>query len=137
MAAHNSHVPGSLGGDLPEKEQLAYEEGHDADIPSNEGVVPSDRRSLNKDNAIDLEKSESHNLSSRTSDDDLPKERDLEKQQATATEESEEPPDPNVVDWDGPEDPQNPMNWYVDAENAQTYYLEIRSLSFGMVLTFV
>ncbi|KAK0942820.1 hypothetical protein LTS01_026107, partial [Friedmanniomyces endolithicus] len=31
-------VPAFLGGDLPEKEQLAMQEGHDADIPSNAGV---------------------------------------------------------------------------------------------------
>ena len=26
-------------------------------------------------------------------------------------EKSEEPVDPNIVDWDGPNDPSNPMNW--------------------------
>ncbi|KAL9076670.1 MAG: hypothetical protein Q9157_003587 [Trypethelium eluteriae] len=26
-------------------------------------------------------------------------------------EEVSEPPDPNIVDWDGPDDPMNPMNW--------------------------
>ena len=26
-------------------------------------------------------------------------------------EKSEEPVDPNIVDWDGPDDPTNPMNW--------------------------
>ncbi|KAL9094448.1 MAG: hypothetical protein Q9165_003298 [Trypethelium subeluteriae] len=37
--------------------------------------------------------------------------------QASLEEESEEshgvsePPDPNIVDWDGPDDPMNPMNW--------------------------
>lgn len=25
--------------------------------------------------------------------------------------EPEEPRDPNVVDWDGPDDPENPLNW--------------------------
>lgn len=28
-----------------------------------------------------------------------------------ATKTTEEPHDPNVVDWDGPDDPENPMNW--------------------------
>ncbi|KAF1999682.1 MFS general substrate transporter [Amniculicola lignicola CBS 123094] len=33
---------------------------------------------------------------------------DVEKCEATI---ETQPPDPNVVDWDGPEDPENPMNW--------------------------
>ena len=40
---------------------------------------------------------------------------DVEKNQGTAgvvdTPDKPEPRDPNVVDWDGPDDPENPLNW--------------------------
>lgn len=40
----------------------------------------------------------------------LNSEKDIEAGSTTATT-TDEPQDPDVVDWDGPEDPQNPMNW--------------------------
>lgn len=37
---------------------------------------------------------------------------DIEKGAATATElQTESFQDPNIVDWDGPNDPENPLNW--------------------------
>jgi hypothetical protein len=32
---------------------------------------------------------------------------------ATAQDSQEKGRDPNIVDWDGPDDPANPQNWYV------------------------
>ncbi|KAF2457244.1 major facilitator superfamily domain-containing protein [Lineolata rhizophorae] len=79
--------------------ELAAAEGHDADIPSNLGAL---RDSFEKDlpgdfsgNDVDVEKAE---LSSQLTEDG--------REQASADEN-----DPNVVFWDGPDDPQNPMNW--------------------------
>ena len=28
-----------------------------------------------------------------------------------ATQDEKDPQDPNIVDWDGPDDPENPLNW--------------------------
>jgi hypothetical protein len=41
-------------------------------------------------------------------------ERDLENSNSLPSEEpkvNHEPKDPNIVDWDGPDDPANPLNW--------------------------
>ncbi|OCK77243.1 MFS general substrate transporter [Lepidopterella palustris CBS 459.81] len=81
------------------KLELAYEEGHDADIPSNLGVyTPSKRRS----STTDLEKG-SH---PSTASGEVTVVSELESRG-----QHEEEADPNVVFWDGPDDPQNPMNW--------------------------
>ncbi|KAK4546145.1 hypothetical protein LTR36_002282 [Oleoguttula mirabilis] len=96
-------VPAIFGGDLPENERLAYEEGHDADIPSNLGVVTAaDDDRLDKEASIDPEKNVSSNASIELGD--------PEKGPPTTTVE-QEVHDPNVVDWDGPDDPANPLNW--------------------------
>jgi hypothetical protein len=82
---------------------LAAAEGHDADIPSNAGSIhdkaPSERPDSVKLSAMDPEK-------------------DVEKavrpESISSSEDSEdvaEEEDPNVVFWDGPQDPTNPMNW--------------------------
>jgi multidrug resistance protein len=65
-----------------EKWQLAAAEGHDADIPTNEGVLTSS----------ELKDIEAGNASS---DGDSAVER----------------VDPNIVWWDSDDDPKNPMNW--------------------------
>lgn len=114
MAATNSeqhHVPGVLGGDLPDREQTALEESHDADIPVNENEA-TDRSLQKKTSAENEEKAEKRDVSSNSSEDGSPQERDLEKGQAEAhvAEEQKEENDPNIVDWDGPEDPENPQN---------------------------
>ena len=110
-----SHIPGIFGGDLPENEQTAFEESHDADFPHSESdsAAKQEVKSLKKDVAVETEKAEKP-ASSNSSEDGSPVGRDLEKGEAeiNISEESKEPPDPNVVDWDGPEDPENPQNWY-------------------------
>ncbi|KAK1811929.1 hypothetical protein LTR12_013716 [Friedmanniomyces endolithicus] len=106
MAAHK--VPAFLGGDLPEKEQLALQEGHDADIPSNEGVETDAEAAANSkefNSGLDNDKE----LSSPSSIDEPVS--DLEKGQPTTTAEEQVPVDPNIVDWSGPDDPENPMNF--------------------------
>ena len=111
-------VPAVLGGDLPEKEQTAFEESHDADIPQSnrDSATKQEDKSLKKDVAVETEKVEKPDVSSNSSEDGSPTDRDLEKGQAETniSEESKEQPDQNIVDWDGPEDPQNPQNWYDD-----------------------
>lgn len=109
---HN--VPGIFGGDLSKEEQNAFEETHDADVPASETEAASkpEQEALKKDAAVETEKGEKPG-SSNSSEDGAPTDRDLEKggPETTVSEESKEPVDPNIVDWDGPEDPQNPMNW--------------------------
>lgn len=101
-------VPGFLGGDLAEKEALAYEEGHDADIPSNEGVEGSSQNGgLEKETGAEQDHNPVHSTSSRSSA-VVPTD-DAEKGQAVLV--SDERQDPNIVDWDGPDDPENPQNW--------------------------
>ena len=87
---------------MPEKEMLAYEEGHDADLLSSEsGIATTERHRANKAVGVAPEKSVSSNVSI------LPG--DAEKVIGTTT--VEELHDPNIVDWDGPDDPENPLNW--------------------------
>ncbi|KAF2121940.1 major facilitator superfamily domain-containing protein [Lophiotrema nucula] len=83
--------------------QLAFQEGHDADIPSNTGSIkdfekdPINEKLSNLDFDKDIEKGapdRSESLSSVEEADDAASQQD-----------------PNIVDWDGPDDPQNPMNW--------------------------
>ncbi|KAK3072520.1 hypothetical protein LTR53_006656 [Teratosphaeriaceae sp. CCFEE 6253] len=101
-------VPAFLGGDLPEKEQLAMQEGHDADIPSNAGVeTEKEYAARNKEYSPELDNDKEP--SSRSSINEPVS--DLEKGQPTTTAEEQEPIDPNIVDWDGPDDPENPLNF--------------------------
>jgi hypothetical protein len=90
--------------------ELSAQEGHDADIPSNAGAitplekVPSGKHWLEKAKAesadLDLEKDvEKNDSESISSEEEL------------SDEGQSEPEDPNVVWWDGPDDPENPMNW--------------------------
>jgi hypothetical protein len=82
-----------------EKETLAAYEGHDADIPSNEGYILDERGELKRQQL-----NGSHN---QQNDSDIKK--DVEKvSEQVSTEESD---DPNIVGWDGPEDPLNPLNF--------------------------
>ena len=78
-----------------EKLEKAYEKSHDADIPANTATYTSPKG--------DSEKGIHSTRASTRSDDGTLEE---EHQAAEA-----EVVDPNIVDWDGPDDPENPMNW--------------------------
>jgi hypothetical protein len=73
--------------------ELAVAEGHDADVPSNIG-------SLHRVPSIAPSHKSKHGSPAAL-------EKDIEKGAAEEASES----DPNIVFWDGPDDPQNPMNW--------------------------
>lgn len=87
-----------------EKEILAAYEGHDADIPSNEGYILDAEGELKRRASIALRKSHS-----RKGGADV----DVEKAGGgtTPTSTDNEADDQNVVWWDGPDDPANPLNW--------------------------
>lgn len=127
-----SHIPGVLGGDLPEAERLAFEEGHDADIPSNKGVEKPHEQQHQAVQGPPVEsekKDDRRSSSSSSSNGDAAQEKDVEKGGAEATaEEAEEPRDPNLVDWDGPEDPANPYNWPAKKKWANIAILSLLTL---------
>ncbi|KAG6368200.1 hypothetical protein INS49_002401 [Diaporthe citri] len=108
-----------LAHDDPDREkkiEAALAEGHDADIPSNIGYLLDERGELKRQRSIAeqanlaLAKSRS-NASHHTGTGDLEKgvTPDGEGKDAHAAVEGES--DPNIVWWDGPDDPENPMNW--------------------------
>ena len=115
------HVPAVLGGDLPEKEQTALEDSHDADVSTNENQTTEN--SLGKEVSPEHEKVEKRDVSSNSSEDGSPQDRDVEKgrpevHESEPLEKPRDAADPNVVDWEGPDEPENPLNWYVAYNDA-------------------
>lgn len=103
-------MPGFVGKDLPKGERLALEEGHDADVPTNKGVMDTSNTNdtfFDPNKGDDLEKANRRSLTSSTSG-SAKAEDDPEKAQPEASGDGH---DLNLVDWDSPDDPQNPMNW--------------------------
>lgn len=86
-----------------EKEILAAYEGHDADISSNEGYILDERGELRRRQSIASHRRKSHEQAHDTGT-----KADVEK---GTKEISAEESDPNVVGWDGPDDPLNPLNF--------------------------
>ncbi|KAF2800793.1 MFS general substrate transporter [Melanomma pulvis-pyrius CBS 109.77] len=100
--------------------ELAIEEGHDADIPTNAGSIhprphhsphPHPHNHSHNHKTSDAQKSSSavfgKDIEKGPRPESLSSEDDAEDAEAEATEDS----DPNIVWWDGPDDPQNPLNW--------------------------
>ncbi|KAL2291262.1 hypothetical protein FJTKL_13893 [Diaporthe vaccinii] len=102
--------------DREKKIQAALAEGHDADIPSNIGYLLDERgelkrqRSIAEQTNLALAKSRS-NASHHAGSGDLEKGVTPESEGKDAHAVVEGESDPNVVWWDGPDDPENPMNW--------------------------
>jgi hypothetical protein len=90
---------------------LAADEGHDADIPTNEGSIPPTplERPSHPRKHVDSEKT-----SSAVFDKDIEKgsrPESIISDEALPEEAADEENDPNIVWWDGPDDPENPLNW--------------------------
>jgi hypothetical protein len=89
--------------------ELAADEGHDADIPTNAGRInenstPTTVASITSTFDKDIEKDAISGHGSITST----------RAGSTIQNDDKEPEkevNPNIVDWDGPNDPENPMNW--------------------------
>ncbi|KAK7698132.1 hypothetical protein SLS64_012807 [Diaporthe eres] len=102
--------------DREKKIEAALAEGHDADIPSNIGYLLDERgelkrqRSIAEQTNLALAKSRS-NASHHTGTGDLEKGVTPESVGKDAHAVVEGESDPNIVWWDGPDDPENPMNW--------------------------
>ncbi|KAI1164653.1 MFS general substrate transporter [Nemania serpens] len=91
---------------LERKLTQALEEGHDADIPSSAGYVLDEEGKLKRLQSIETRRRQS-GATAATAD------RDVEKsgQDGRITTEIDDEDDPNVVWWDGEDDPENPYNW--------------------------
>lgn len=88
--------------------ELAAAEGHDADIPTNAGSIRPvvSRTSTKPAVVVDKENLDPDNL-----DKDLEKGVDARSLSSTNESQDSAESDPNIVDFDGPDDPDNPMNW--------------------------
>jgi uncharacterized protein YgiB involved in biofilm formation len=94
---------------LERKMTQAADEGHDADIPCSAGYVLSEAADMKRIQSIEQYR---RGHSSTAAEEEM--DRDVEKGEAlgqtkTGNEEGEE--DPNIVWWDGEDDPENPYNW--------------------------
>lgn len=110
-----------LAHDDPEREkkiEAALAEGHDADIPSGLGYLLDERGELKRQRSIAeraslrLAKTRSNASHGHDGSGDLekgvtPEDGDKDAQAMVEGEGD----DPNIVWWDGPDDPENPMNW--------------------------
>jgi multidrug resistance protein len=135
---------GTTSEQLRSIEQQALDEGHDADIPSDTGYVLDEAGERKRHQSIadqrkdSLAKRPSHDESSH----DVERDAGLEKANGASKNEGEaetaesgnekaqtEEDDPNVVWWDGPDDPQNPYNWPT--------WLKVTNCSLISALTFI
>ncbi|KAH8727156.1 major facilitator superfamily domain-containing protein [Phaeosphaeriaceae sp. PMI808] len=88
--------------------ELAVAEGHDADIPTNAGSIRP---------VVSHTSARSRSLGNKAKGRSAAIEKDLEKNYdgrsiSTVDDEPDElEPNPNIVDFDGPNDPENPLNW--------------------------
>lgn len=84
-----------------EKETLALYEGHDADIPSNEGYILDESGEKKRSRSITTHSKQAGTL--HKNNDQL----DIEKLSHEPSADDEA----NIVWWDGPNDPENPLNF--------------------------
>jgi hypothetical protein len=92
---------------LERKMTQAVEEGHDADIPSSAGYVLDKEGELKRLQSIDDQRRRQSAATIHQPDHDIEKGREVGQ---TASGDDDEN-DPNVVWWDGDDDPENPYNW--------------------------
>lgn len=111
---NNNILSGLAGADLPEPQQKAYLEGHDADIPTDIALAEP-RQSHEHD-------SEKSAPQSKTTFVD-------ESLNSTVPSADDDEQDPNIVYWSSPDDAANPQNW-----PASTKWTQIGILS---ALTFL
>ncbi|KAI0169393.1 bicyclomycin resistance protein [Hypoxylon sp. FL1284] len=99
---------------LRRKISQAVDEGHDADIPSSEGYVLSEQEELRRQRSI-IDRRRNSIASRSKSNHDLEKGQ-LPTEAALSSSNDDEDNDdsdssPNIVWWEGPDDPENPYNW--------------------------
>lgn len=122
MADPSTHPPSQRE---KAREELAFFEGHDADLPTNEEVdLPSNESSPYASRPLrDVEKG---------SDVEAGIAQTANSPQAAAEVRGEHAENANIVSWDGPADPANPMNW-----SAKIKWSHIAVVSSITLVTFV
>lgn len=111
-------------------DQTAVEENHDADIPSNagwaKGLQPRsvDKRSLSDHiQEHDFEKGE--RISTSDAGNNAAETGMQDRKEADVTETTK---DPLIIDWDGPNDPENPLNWSKGKKTIAIFTLSMLTL---------
>ncbi|GAB7344031.1 hypothetical protein MBLNU457_1953t1 [Dothideomycetes sp. NU457] len=118
-------------------ERLAIEENHDADIPSNAGVfqdpftktdigttvASASSASNHERDDRDVEKWDRFSTVGEGHRGEAIEMQDRKEPGSTAT-----PTDPHIVDWDGPDDPQNPLNWTKNKKGIAVFVLSMLTL---------
>lgn len=94
--------------------EQAFDEGHDADIPSDIGYVLDEAGEEKRRQS--LAERRRHSLALKPSHNDDPEKGPVTPSAAVTAEDKAESATPsedeaNIVWWDGPDDPQNPYNW--------------------------
>ena len=111
-AEHNTRR--SELGDLPGDQELADEKSFEANLHSEQVDGRTAQHDIQESTLfqkeIDVEKAEANGGSTASSLDEEVRIDIAQKGGVTALTE-EEKADPNLVFWDGPDDPQNPLNW--------------------------
>ncbi|KAI0449662.1 cycloheximide resistance protein [Xylaria acuta] len=97
---HDEHLQ------LERKMSQAVDEGHDADIPSSAGYVLDREGELKRLQSIEGQRRRQSGATAEHTNHDIEK-GETTKQTAADGDEN----DPNVVWWDGEDDPENPYNW--------------------------
>jgi hypothetical protein len=103
-------IPGSVGGDLAPHQRDANDFGHYPDVrPENENLRIANALSNQPSAEFDKSDSSVPTLNGHeTRDTEKGPKADVAKDEQEA-----EGRGANIVDWDGPDDPTNPQNWYV------------------------
>ena len=93
--------------------ELAMLEGHDADIPTEEQPIEVDQSYKAQESSTARESSPSPATTDheKLGDEEKGGARGLEKEGELVEQQDVKALDPNIVDWGGPYDPENPLNW--------------------------
>ncbi|KAI1327088.1 cycloheximide resistance protein [Xylariaceae sp. FL0255] len=105
--AHSTEMDVEKRQDLQRRISQTTEEGHDANIPSSAGYALDEAGEFKRRQSIQDQKRRASSAGGEKSDGI-----DLENGADKAVTNTEDE-DPNVVFWDGPDDPENPYNWPV------------------------
>jgi hypothetical protein len=92
--------------------ELAVQEGHDADIPSNIGVIVTSPSTLSHfTTSGESAKSPRESISDKDVEKGLTSSEPVDAHEITKVVSANEDASSNEVGWDGDDDPNNPMNW--------------------------
>jgi multidrug resistance protein len=125
-----------------ERQRLAVYEGHDADIPSNEGYVLDARGELKRKQSLQRRKNrtDSHIYKIGALEDSGDAEKSADDEEGGQPSDEDENDDPNIVWWDGDDDPANPMNWKTSKKilnvalvSAVTFITPLASCKFSLL----